>query len=56
MAEFCYAFAGLSPRDYWELDEPEYYAMRALLERVHKKQSPSSKEVSPFAAMVQQNG
>ena len=55
MAEFCYAFPGLSPRDYWQLDEPEYAALRRLLERVHKKQNPPSKEVIPFAEMVTRN-
>lgn len=55
MAEFCYAFPGLSPRDYWQLDQAEHHAMRALLERVHKKQKPP-KESIPFAEMVARNG
>ena len=56
MAGFVYTFAGLSPRDYWDLDPDEYAALRRLSDQLHKQNTPPGKEVIDFAEMARRNG
>lgn len=59
MAFFCYFFQGLSPDSYWDLDEPEYRAMRRLIDKVHEQNTPKDKKsvsLQSMAAMYGEKG
>jgi hypothetical protein len=55
MAYFCYFFQGLSPSAYWDLDEPEYRAMRRLIEKVHEQNTPKDKQTVSLQSMAAMN-
>ena len=56
MAEFCYAFPGLSPSGYWELNDQEYRALRRKLERLSEANKPKSKQEVPFQQLAAMYG
>lgn len=55
MAQFCHIFPGLSPAAFWNLELPEYFALRRFIEAQREANQPTTHK-SLVTAMAASGG